>query len=127
VVFVSLIIALQAWNYQKCRPSSNEADFQALATSCFVYGTPTFTSIQEPSGQDAPQSDQGMISYADIQKHNSAADCWVVINVSPPRTRSADKPERDFLQGLVYDLTRFLELHPGGQQAILAEAGTDAR
>ena len=38
---------------------------------------------------------------AEVQKHNSASDCWVVIS------------------GVVYDLTDFIREHPGGMRPIL--------
>ncbi|KNG87307.1 cytochrome B2 [Aspergillus nomiae NRRL 13137] len=49
-----------------------------------------------------------MIGRREIAKHNSADSCWVV------------------LYGKVYDVTNFLENHPGGSAAILALAGKDA-
>ena len=45
------------------------------------------------------------ISPAEVAKHNKPDDCWVVIN------------------GYVYDLTRFLPNHPGGQDVIKFNAG----
>ncbi|CAI1620568.1 hypothetical protein SEUBUCD646_0M00940 [Saccharomyces eubayanus] len=47
------------------------------------------------------------ISPAEVAKHNSADDCWVVIN------------------GYVYDLTRFIPNHPGGSDVIKYNAGRD--
>jgi L-lactate dehydrogenase (cytochrome) len=41
-----------------------------------------------------------------VAKHNKQEDCWVVIH------------------GKVYNLTDFLEAHPGGVGPILAKAGT---
>ncbi|BAE55771.1 unnamed protein product [Aspergillus oryzae RIB40] len=49
-----------------------------------------------------------MIEPSEVAKHNSADSCWVV------------------LYGKVYDVTNFLENHPGGSAAILALAGKDA-
>uniref|UniRef100_W5M9A7 Cytochrome b5 type B n=2 Tax=Lepisosteus oculatus TaxID=7918 RepID=W5M9A7_LEPOC len=44
----------------------------------------------------------------EIQKHNMSRDTWLVIH---------DK---------VYDITRFLEEHPGGEEVLLEQAGGDA-
>lgn len=44
----------------------------------------------------------------DVAKHNSASDCWVIID------------------GQVYDVTNFLPEHPGGIQIILKYGGRDA-
>jgi flavocytochrome c len=48
------------------------------------------------------------ISLDELRKHNSANDCWVSIG------------------GNVYDLTDFLEEHPGGPESVLEVAGKDA-
>ncbi|CAL1128826.1 unnamed protein product [Cladocopium goreaui] len=50
----------------------------------------------------------GGISLADVAKHNTKADCWVVVD------------------GQVLDVTSFLSEHPGGELAILTFAGKDA-
>ncbi|KAI8821380.1 FMN-dependent dehydrogenase-domain-containing protein [Fimicolochytrium jonesii] len=51
--------------------------------------------------------DGRVIDYQELQRHNKATDCWVA------------------LHGQVYDLTSFLDEHPGGRRLILAQAGTD--
>ncbi|KAJ2616396.1 Cytochrome b5 [Coemansia sp. RSA 1365] len=45
---------------------------------------------------------------AEISKHNKREDIWIVIN------------------GHVYDVTGFLDEHPGGEEVILEHAGIDA-
>lgn len=45
---------------------------------------------------------------SEVAKHNSRRSCWVVIG------------------GIVYDLTSYLEWHPGGAKVILQYAGRDA-
>jgi predicted heme/steroid binding protein len=47
------------------------------------------------------------VTMKELQRHNSPGDCWVAID------------------GIVYDLTSFADLHPGGANAIHALAGTD--
>ncbi|CDJ41083.1 cytochrome b5, putative [Eimeria tenella] len=47
-------------------------------------------------------------SWEEIKKHTDAQSCWCVFH------------------GLVYDLTKFLKLHPGGSHVILEVAGQDA-
>lgn len=47
-------------------------------------------------------------SWADISNHNKINDCWIVIKDN------------------VYDVTKFLDRHPGGKKIILGVAGKDA-
>ncbi len=44
---------------------------------------------------------------AQVAQHNNASSCWAVIN------------------GNVYDLTQWINQHPGGPQRILMLCGTD--
>ena len=47
-------------------------------------------------------------SAADVARHNKADDCWIVVD------------------GVVYDVTKFLNEHPGGKKVIVGVAGQDA-
>lgn len=49
-----------------------------------------------------------MATLAEVAKHNSAEDCWVIIDEE------------------IYDVTKFLPDHPGGSKALLVYAGRDA-
>lgn len=48
------------------------------------------------------------IQYEEMQKHNTAKDCWMAIH------------------GKVYDVTNFLDQHPGGAEVMMEVAGQDA-
>ncbi|KAG0221226.1 FAD binding domain-containing protein [Mortierella sp. GBAus27b] len=48
------------------------------------------------------------ISAAEVAKHNTENDCWVIVN------------------GQVLDVTKFLPDHPGGKKSIMIFAGRDA-
>ena len=48
------------------------------------------------------------LNVAEISKHNSSSDCWMLIN------------------GDVYDITPFFGSHPGGNATMVATCGTDA-
>ncbi|KAF4723579.1 hypothetical protein FOZ63_006648, partial [Perkinsus olseni] len=48
------------------------------------------------------------LTVEEVAKHNSKKDCWVIVN------------------GVVYNLTDWLPLHPGGETVILTYAGKDA-
>ncbi|CAE7055829.1 unnamed protein product [Rhizoctonia solani] len=59
--------------------------------------------------QDVPIELSGrLISFDEVQKHNTRDSCWVIIN------------------GEIYDVTGFLNDHPGGISPILRAAGSDA-
>ncbi|KAL4926185.1 FMN-dependent dehydrogenase-domain-containing protein [Aspergillus undulatus] len=49
-----------------------------------------------------------LISQAELERHTTAEDCWIVVHSK------------------VYDITAFLDEHPGGSAIILKYAGTDA-
>ncbi|KAL7674941.1 hypothetical protein ACOME3_001213 [Neoechinorhynchus agilis] len=49
-----------------------------------------------------------IIELSEVEKHNHPSDVWVVIH------------------GKVYDVTRFLSDHPGGEDVLLSVAGSDA-
>eukprot|EP00035_Acanthoeca_spectabilis_P020240 m.431825 g.431825 ORF g.431825 m.431825 type:complete len:85 (-) comp17351_c0_seq1:2530-2784(-) len=48
------------------------------------------------------------IAMSEVARHKSKDDCWVAID------------------GKVFDVTKFLDDHPGGKKAILIYAGKDA-
>ncbi|XYA02776.1 hypothetical protein QA089_005363 [Meyerozyma guilliermondii] len=49
-----------------------------------------------------------MVEYSEVEQHNNKKDCWVVIH------------------GKAYDVSDFLDEHPGGSGIILKYAGKDA-
>ena len=67
-------------------------------------GTPASASAPKTSlASNAPKS----YTLEDVAKHYSASSCWSAIN------------------GQVYDLTSWINQHPGGSQAILIICGKD--
>jgi cytochrome b involved in lipid metabolism len=74
---------------------------------------PPETTQQTPSPTDAtqptknPNSQPASYTLAQIGTHNSAASCWSAIN------------------GQVYNLTAWIDEHPGGEEAILSICGKD--
>ncbi|CUM66342.1 uncharacterized protein PRCAT00004005001 [Priceomyces carsonii] len=49
-----------------------------------------------------------MVDIEEVQKHNTKKDCWVIIH------------------GRAYDVSHFIDEHPGGSKVILKYAGKDA-
>ncbi|PIN08213.1 Cytochrome b5 [Handroanthus impetiginosus] len=49
-----------------------------------------------------------VLTLAEISQHNTNKDCWLLIG------------------GKVYDVTKFLEDHPGGDEVLVTASGKDA-
>lgn len=83
----------------------------APSTSPTATTSPTSTTGSTPStGQTAsssPSATNSGYTLAQIAQHNSQTSCWAAIN------------------GNVYDLTQWINQHPGGPGRILAICGTD--
>ena len=69
---------------------------------------PVVTAPSTPAPAAAEPVKLRSISAAEVAKHNTEKDCWVIVN------------------GQVLDVTTFLPDHPGGKKAILLFAGRDA-
>ncbi|KAL8233083.1 hypothetical protein R6Q57_002861 [Mikania cordata] len=52
-------------------------------------------------------SDEKTFVFDDVSKHNKADDCWLIIS------------------GKVYDVTPFMDEHPGGAEVLLSSTGKD--
>lgn len=52
--------------------------------------------------------DGKIFTLAQVSEHNNLKDCWLIIS------------------GKVYDVTKFLEDHPGGDEVLLSATGKDA-
>ncbi|XP_077144637.1 cytochrome b5 type B [Ranitomeya variabilis] len=59
-------------------------------------------------GGSSEESEVTYYSLEDVRKRNSAKELWLVIH------------------GRVYDITRFVEEHPGGEEVLFEQAGADA-
>ncbi|KAF4658764.1 hypothetical protein FOL47_007856 [Perkinsus chesapeaki] len=63
--------------------------------------------MSQPSEETSSTKKLPVIDPEEVAKHNKKGDCWVVIH------------------GGVYDVSKFLNEHPGGPDVILAVAGED--
>uniref|UniRef100_A0A8D2AYA3 Cytochrome b5 heme-binding domain-containing protein n=1 Tax=Sciurus vulgaris TaxID=55149 RepID=A0A8D2AYA3_SCIVU len=59
-------------------------------------------------GQEGGETSVTYHGLEEVMKRNSSKELWLVIH------------------GRVYDITRFLNEHPGGEEVLLEQAGTDA-
>lgn len=77
-------------------------------------GVSTDSAAFQPNAGEASVTTQGaqtganQLSLAEIAKHNSASDCWSIVN------------------GKVYNVTALISGHTGGSAAIIAGCGKDA-
>ncbi|KAJ4955763.1 hypothetical protein NE237_012546 [Protea cynaroides] len=53
-------------------------------------------------------SDRKVYLFEDVSKHSKTEDCWLIIS------------------GKVYDVTSFMDDHPGGGEVLLSSTGKDA-
>ncbi|RKP26505.1 FAD binding domain-containing protein [Syncephalis pseudoplumigaleata] len=82
----------------------------AAATAVAAAATDATATAESaaPAAAAPPKKQLGEYSAADVAKHNTEKDCWVIVN------------------NQVLDVTDFLADHPGGKKAILLFAGKDA-
>jgi len=91
---------------ESCCVAGLQALLDRLRTSQAHKATVVPASPASPALETRLQD--SVFTKADVAKHNTAADCWIIIN------------------GQVLDVTSFLQEHPGGDKAILVFAGKDA-
>ena len=77
----------------------------STATSNVKNTNPTINPGMAASSSTPSSTKQ--YSLSDVSSHNSASSCWTAIS------------------GKVYDLTAWINQHPGGQRAILSICGVD--
>jgi cytochrome b involved in lipid metabolism len=92
--------------------ASLQLSLAALLTAASAYLL--LVPLTPPIALDAPSSSKRLISAQEVALHNSEDSVWVIIN-DPATGRKK-----------VWDLTDFLELHPGGEDILIAWSGKDA-
>jgi cytochrome b involved in lipid metabolism len=69
---------------------------------------PTPKPVVTPTPKPTPAPQPTGPTLADVAKHATADDCWIVVN------------------GGIYDVTSYIPIHPGGRNRIINQCGTDA-
>ncbi|VVC99875.1 uncharacterized protein LOC126969136 [Leptidea sinapis] len=93
---------------------SDELDIMALTMAALRYVNPWTleknTQWSEPIKEisDSTDAKDRVITLAEVSQHDTPSDCWVVI------------------YDRVYDISTFLDEHPGGADIMLEYAGRDA-
>ncbi|CAK1550101.1 unnamed protein product [Leptosia nina] len=93
---------------------SNDFDMMALTKAALRFVNPWSVAVKsewtlkEKIEPGAPEAKDRIISLAEVSSHDTPDDCWVVI------------------YDRVYDISSFLDEHPGGADIMLEYAGRDA-
>lgn len=83
--------------------------FRTTAIAAAALGTAAIATVAFGVGGTAtPAAAPTSISLAEVQVHNTASNCWSIVD------------------GKVYDLTNWVNAHPGGKAVITAMCGVDA-
>eukprot|EP00817_Percolomonadidae_sp_ATCC50343_P006726 CAMPEP_0117420382 /NCGR_PEP_ID=MMETSP0758-20121206/1722_1 /TAXON_ID=63605 /ORGANISM="Percolomonas cosmopolitus, Strain AE-1 (ATCC 50343)" /LENGTH=588 /DNA_ID=CAMNT_0005201947 /DNA_START=380 /DNA_END=2142 /DNA_ORIENTATION=- len=99
---------------QKCSINLSWDGSRKATTSSAPVAKPVATSTttkkveQQPAQENKGSNEKKEYTWEEVAKHNTEDDCWVVVH------------------NRVLNVTKFLNDHPGGPQAILLYAGKDA-
>ncbi len=95
-------------NYQSQTLNQNQSTVSGSKISDTTSTTKPTTSVkQNPTSAPSASPSPSSYTMADVAKHNKSSDCWTVIN------------------GGVYNVTSWINEHPGGSEAILGLCGID--
>lgn len=79
----------------------------ALGLVIWNQSKPPATNTTTPPVSTTTPGGETQYSMTEVAKHTGADSCWTVIS------------------GNVYDLTKYIDIHPGGSRAILGICGAD--
>jgi cytochrome b involved in lipid metabolism len=102
IIFVVAMGTMFVWGFidkqsKESQLSENEATTNQTSSD----------NVQDTSS-GTQQSATSSFTLADVAKHNKPSDCWLAI------------------RGAVYNVTNYVDLHPGGADLILMYCGKDA-
>lgn len=101
IIFGIIILVAGGWLYTKWQKYAPSSYVEEITTQ---NGTSTQT-VNTNTGEKTPGAPS--LTMATVALHKDASSCYTVIS------------------GKVYDLTLWVNMHPGGKQAILSLCGTD--
>lgn len=99
-----VVVAVGGWMVISHASGTTNQSAQILLTTS---PSPQTTALGSPSPSVSPGSAVKAYTMAQIATHGTSASCWTAIN------------------GSVYDLTSFINQHPGGPDRILSICGID--
>lgn len=89
-------------------PQNKDLDLMALTMAALRLVNPWVKAEPEPWQEPREEPKDRIITLAEVSQHDTPRDCWVVI------------------YDRVYDITTFIDEHPGGGDIMLEYAGQDA-
>ncbi|KAL3101445.1 hypothetical protein niasHT_020764 [Heterodera trifolii] len=79
----------------------------ALLFTSFRHFSSEFQRHTEASPNDPKMTASRRLTRAEVAEHNNSSDAWIIIG------------------NKVYDVTKFLDEHPGGMEVLMEKAGED--
>lgn len=78
-----------------------------ILAGVYIHANRTSSSTISDIPALSPEVQARSLAHAEVATHSSAESCYTVVS------------------GIVYDLTSWIDQHPGGREAILSLCGTD--
>jgi cytochrome b involved in lipid metabolism len=104
--FAIAMLIMVGWGFiEKQSKESNTAPVQAEVPSSSSSSSSSGTAQQNSSPTNSSSSSY---TKGQLATHNKPADCWMAIN------------------GGIYDVTNYVDMHPGGADIVLMYCGKDA-
>ncbi|KAG0679784.1 Cytochrome b2, mitochondrial precursor [Pichia californica] len=100
--------SISSVKFESSKSNNNKNFFAASIVSIAATAASYFLFQPNLANDEAATISNRKISVEEFIKHNKADDCWITVN------------------GNVYDLTDFIEMHPGGTTPLIQNAGHDA-
>lgn len=97
-IIVILVIGFVIYNF-------NAGANNSKSNIKLIGNNQTNSNVNIPANTDVNNAGSGAIGLAELANHNTDDDCWIVYNNE------------------VYDITRYLNMHPGGARTITPYCG----